>query len=87
VHIIIFAAISTHWHLPAVYPCMQLFKNGKIWILSAAKLKCLTYLPVKFTNTLNESGFLLVKDLRFTCSDNAMPNNMEAGIYSSKNTY
>lgn len=87
VHIIIFAETSKHWHFPAAYPWMQLFKNSRIWILSTANFKCLTHLPVKFTNTLNESGFLLVEDLYFCCSENAVPNNTEAGIYSSKNTY
>ena len=87
VQIIIFAETSMHWHFPAAYPCMQLFKNGRIWILSTANFKSLAHLPVKFTNTLNGSGFLLVKDLCCCCSDNAVPNNMEAGIYSSKNTY
>lgn len=61
-------------------PCMPLFKNSRIGILSTANCRSPAHLPVKFTNTLNGSGFLPVKDLCFCCSDNAMPNTTEAGI-------
>lgn len=47
VQIIIFAETSVHWHFPAAHPCMQLFKNGRIWILSTANFKSLAHLPVK----------------------------------------
>lgn len=63
--------------LLAAHPCVQLFRNGRIWILSTANYKNLTHLLVNFTNTLNESGFLLVNDLSFCCSGNAVPNNMD----------
>lgn len=77
-HILIFAETSTLWHFSAAHPCVQLFRNGGIRILSTANYKNLTHLLVKFTNTLNESGFLLVNDLCFfCCSGNAVPNNMD----------
>lgn len=76
-HIIISAENSVHWHFSAAHPCVQLFRYGRIRILSTANYKNLTHLLVKFTNTLKESGFLLVNDLCFCCSGNAVPNNMD----------
>lgn len=76
-HITIFAGTSMQWHFSAAQPCVQLFRNGRIQILSTANYKNLTHLLVKFTNRLNGSGFLLVNDLCFCCSGKAVPNNMD----------
>lgn len=72
--------------LPSCCPaCSSLGTAGFGFFLSP--ILSLTHLPVKCTKTLNESGFLLVKDLCFCGSGNAVLNNMEARIYSRNNTY